>query len=110
MRRAGSFIIALALCAGRFTQISVAQKKDHAERRVVDKIAPAYPDLAKQMHITGAVKIEVVVRANGSVKSTRVLGGNPVLIESATDAIRKWKFEAASAESTEVLQLIFASR
>lgn len=34
-------------------------------------------------------------------------GGNPVLLESATDAVRKWKFEAASADTTEVLQLPF---
>lgn len=48
-----------------------------------------------------------MVRANGSVKSTKALGGNPVLVESATDAVRKWKFEAASADTTEVLQLTF---
>lgn len=107
MRRASSIIIALAACTSLFAPISTAQKKEHTERRVVDKTTPVYPDLAKRMHITGAVKVEVVVRANGSVKSTKVLGGNPVLIESATDAIRKWKFEAASADSTEVLQLTF---
>ena len=65
------------------------------------------PNCAKRMHVGGVVKVEVVVRANGSVKSTKAVGGNPVLIDSATDAIRKWKFEAASAESTEVLQVTF---
>jgi len=53
------------------------------------------------------VKIEVVVRENASVKSAKVLGGNPVLIESAADAIRKWKFEPASQETTEVVQVQF---
>jgi hypothetical protein len=30
-----------------------------------------------------------------------------VLIESATDAVGKWKFEAASEETTETVQLVF---
>ncbi|MCU1304302.1 MAG: hypothetical protein JWQ87_4586 [Candidatus Sulfotelmatobacter sp.] len=59
------------------------------------------------MHVGGVVKLEVVVGGNGAVKSARALGGNPVLIESATDAVRKWKFETTSAPTTEVLQLIF---
>jgi TonB family protein len=53
------------------------------------------------------VKLEVVVRPNGSVKSTRTLGGSPALIEAATDAVRKWKFEAAQEETTEIVQLMF---
>jgi len=107
MHRAGSLIVAVATCASLFTQTGMAQKQGHAERRIVSKVAPVYPDLAKRMHVGGMVRVEVVVRANGSVKSTRVVGGNPVLIESATDAVRKWKFEAASADTTEALQLVF---
>jgi outer membrane biosynthesis protein TonB len=36
-----------------------------------------------------------------------VLGGNPVLVEAAADAVNKWKFEAASSETTEVVQVTF---
>jgi hypothetical protein len=43
----------------------------------------------------------------GAFKSTRVLGGNPALIGSATDAVRNWKFEAAPDETTEIVQLTF---
>ena len=88
----------------------MAQKQDHDDRKVLSKVAPVYPDLAKRMHVGGVVKVEVVVGAKGAVKSTRVLGGNPVLIESATDAVRKWKFEAASADTTEILQVTFEAR
>jgi TonB family protein len=80
-----------------------------SERKVVERVAPVYPDLAKKMHIHGTVKIEAVVRPNGVVKSTRVLGGNPVLVEAASDAVKKWKFETAQSESTEVIQLTFES-
>jgi hypothetical protein len=35
------------------------------------------------------------------------LGGNPVLVESAQDAVSKWKFEASQGETTEIVQLAF---
>jgi outer membrane biosynthesis protein TonB len=53
------------------------------------------------------VKLEVVVRENGSVKSAKVLGGSPLLIGSATDAVCQWKFEPAPHETTEVVQVQF---
>jgi TonB family protein len=53
------------------------------------------------------VKLEVVVREDGSVQSAKVLGGNPVLIDAATDAVRKWRFEAASRETVEVVEIRF---
>ena len=87
----------------------MAQTHHQPERKVISKVVPAYPELAKQLHGGGTVKLEVVILANGKVKSTRVIGGNPVLIESATDAVRKWKFEPASADTTEVLQIEFGA-
>jgi TonB family protein len=101
-------MVTLALFAGLFTRTSTAQAQGYAERKVVNRIAPVYPELAKRMHVSGVVKLEVVIRANGDVKSTKVMGGNPVLIESASEAVRKWKFEAAREDTTEVVQLTFA--
>jgi TonB family protein len=73
-------------------------------------VAPAYPELAKKMHIHGAVRVEAIVRPNGTVKSTRVLGGNPVLVDAAQDAVSKWKFEPGQSETTEVVQLAFEAQ
>ncbi len=74
---------------------------------MTSRVAPAYPELARKMHIHGTVKVEAGVRANGTVKSTRILGGNPVLIEAASDAVKQWKFAPGPAETTEVVQLTF---
>jgi len=79
-----------------------------SDRKVVTHVSPVYPELARKMHIRGIVRVEAVVRPNGTVKSTRVLGGNPVLVNAAQDAVTKWKFEPAQSESTEVVQLTFA--
>ena len=85
--------------------LSVAQNA--SERKVTLRVTPACPELARRMHIQGAVKLEVVVKPNGTVKSTRVIGGNPVLVQAASDAVNKWKFEAGPNETTELVQLTF---
>jgi len=54
--------------------------------------------------------MEVVVRANGSVRSIKVLGGNPVLAQSAMDAVHQWIFEPAAEETNEFVQIVFEPR
>jgi len=103
-------MVALALFGGLFTGTSRALPQGHTERKVINRIAPVYPEIAKRLHVSGVVKLEVVIRPNGSVKSAKAVGGNPVLIQSATDAIRKWKFEAGPDETTDVIQLTFDPR
>lgn len=86
---------------------TLAFSQASSDRKVLSRVAPAYPELAKKMHIRGTVRVEAIVRPNGTVKSTRVLGGNPVLVNAAQDAVTKWKFEPAQGETTEVVQLTF---
>jgi TonB family protein len=108
MRRSisSTTLAVIALTASLLTAQNPAAS-GNSERKVVTRVAPTYPELAKKMHIHGAVRVEAVVRPNGSVKSTRVLGGNPVLVQGALDAVAKWKFESAPAETTQVVQLMF---
>ena len=106
--RSGVLILAVMLVF--FSNLAHTQNTTVAsssDRKIAARVAPAYPDLAKKMHIRGVVRIEAIVRPNGTVKSTRVLGGNPVLVESAQDAVGKWKFEPGQSETTEVVQLAF---
>lgn len=105
MRVALITVVLMALA----TTLTTAQSSAPAtpERKIASRVAPNYPELAKKMHIHGTVRVEAVVRPNGSVKSTRVLGGNPVLVDAALDAVGKWKFESGQNETTEVVQLVF---
>jgi TonB family protein len=77
------------------------------QRKVVSRVVPLYPDLARRMQLQGKVKLEVMVAANGTVKSTKVIGGNPVLVAAAETAIKKWRFEPAGAPSSELVELTF---
>lgn len=107
MPRVVILIVAAALFAALSTPTGTTQTQGHLERKVVSRIAPFYPETAKRMHLSGVVKLEVVVRPNGTVKSTKALGGSPVLIQSAIYAAQKWRFEVAPEETTEVVQILF---
>jgi TonB family protein len=76
-------------------------------RKAKTKVAPTYPDLARRMNITGTVKVLVVVAPNGSLKDTKIVGGNPLLVNAAMDALKKWKFEPADSESTGTVEFKF---
>jgi TonB family protein len=110
MRATVLFLAVVVLATVTLAGAQSATAGSNSDRKVVSRVAPVYPELARKMHIQGIVKVEAIVRANGSVKSTRVLGGNPVLVDAAQDAVAKWKFEAAQGETTEVVQVSFEQR
>jgi len=88
-------------------QTQSAQAHEELTRKTKTKVAPVYPDVARRMSITGTVKVLVVVAPNGNLKSTKVVGGHPLLVNAAMDAIKKWKFEPAPEESTGIVEFKF---
>jgi TonB family protein len=94
------------LMAATFRPLSARAQGD-LTRKAKTRVEPAYPPLAKRMNITGTVKVLVVVSRNGSLKETKVVGGNPILVNAAMDALKKWKFEPADTESTGTVEFKF---
>jgi protein TonB len=80
---------------------------DTVKRKVKTRVVPDFPPLARQLNVTGKVKIEVTISPDGHVTSTKVVGGSPVLVGSALDAIKRWRFEAAPKETTEIIEFSF---
>src|ERR1700737_3438349 len=78
-----------------------AQIATESARKVVNRVVPAYPDMARSMNLRGNVKVEVVVGPSGAVKSVEIKGGHPVLAKSAENAVFKWKWESAARETRE---------
>ncbi len=78
-----------------------------SKRKVRTKVVPDYPSLAKQMNVTGKVKIEATIAADGHVLDTKVVGGSPLLVNAALDALKKWRFEPAPKDTTEVIEFTF---
>jgi protein TonB len=100
-------IIALLVSAAWIAP-SPAFAQDELTRKVKSKVAPSYPVIARRMNISGTVKVVVVVAPNGSIKTTKVMGGHPLLVTAAVDALKKWKFEPASDETTGTVEFKFS--
>ena len=93
-----------------FSGISVGAQSgstDESKRKVKSKAAPIYPELARRMNVSGRVKIEVVITPDGHVKSTRVVGGHPLLVQACQDAVKEWRFVPAPEETTQVVEFEF---
>ncbi len=81
--------------------------KDHGGRKVKSSVKPAYPDVARQMHITGTVRLEATVAPDGKVRDTRIVGGSPLLAQEASFAVKKWKYEEAPKETIETVEVVY---
>jgi len=100
-------VAATALLFSGVSAFAQTGSTDESKRKVKTKVAPAYPELAKRMNVGGKVKIEVVVTPDGHVKSTRVVGGHPLLVQACQDAVKEWKFLPAPEETTQVVEFEF---
>ena len=77
------------------------------KRQLKIKIMPEYPKLARRFNLKGAVRLELLVKPDGRVQKINVLGGNPVLVQAAVLAVRKWRYQPANTESDVVVKLDF---
>jgi protein TonB len=63
----------------------------------LETISPVYPELARRAHLEGVVVLEAVIGADGAVRDVRVLrGASPLLDPAALEAVRRWRYRAAS--------------
>jgi TonB family protein len=84
-----------------------AQESSGGSRKVLVQTPAVYPTLAHSMNIRGTVKLQAQVAPNGSVKKIDVLGGHPLLTQSAVTAVGHWKFEPAPHETKEAVEIKF---
>jgi TonB family protein len=76
-------------------------------RKVVYKVAPKYPHELKQNEIGGVVRLSISINPNGSVGKVTPIGGNPILVDAATLAVKQWKYVPADHPTTTEVQLDF---
>ena len=71
-------------------------------------VKPEYSELLKHAQIGGLVRLKVTVAPDGKVSNVDVVGGNPILAESAANAVTKWKFVPAGAQTVEDISISFS--
>jgi TonB family protein len=57
------------------------------------RVEPQYPPDAARQHAEGTVQLHVTIAPNGSVDNVTLLSGQPALAQSATDAVRQWRYK-----------------
>lgn len=82
-----------------------------AEGLIRHKVDPSYPAKARENYVTGDVLLRFIIDRQGNVTDLTVLQGDPILVESAVKAVKKWKYrpyilygEAIEAETTVKIQ------
>jgi len=61
--------------------------------RLQNKVTPVYPPLARQTRISGTVRLHAIIAKDGTVQQLEVLSGHPLLVQSALDAVRQWRYQ-----------------
>jgi periplasmic protein TonB len=81
--------------------------------KIVKKVVPTYPPLAKQARISGTVRLMGVIAREGTIQNLQVLSGHPLLQKAAIEAVRQWVYQPTilDGQAVEVLapiDVIFA--
>ncbi len=80
----------------------------HAEeRQCVQKVLPAYPELARKMHIIGTIRVTATVDASGAVVKAESDSANKMLAPAAVDAVKRWKFSPGAGNDLVSVQVNF---
>jgi TonB family protein len=76
-------------------------------RKIKEAFKPECPELAKRLHLSGVVRVEVHIAPDGKVTKAHVVGGHPVLAENAEKAAMLTKFESGPKETTQTIEFHF---
>ncbi len=73
--------------------------------KLLRRVVPIYPELAKQARISGTVRLIGVIGKDGTIQNLQVVSGHPLLVNAAIDAVRQWLYRPTllSGEPVEVI-------
>jgi TonB family protein len=105
LRHMGIRLMQATVLALVVAMVSPARAAD--DRAIKSRVAPVYPEIAKRMKISGAVKVEATVDPDGKVTEAKAVSGNRMLSPAAEEAVRRWKFVPGSGEAMVAVEVNF---
>ena len=60
---------------------------------LIRRVNPAYPPLARQARIQGQVLLRAQISKEGAIENLQLISGHPMLVQSALDAVKQWKYK-----------------
>jgi TonB family protein len=107
-------VLRLPLAALTFATCTIqvcAQSGQIEEKRPVKRLVqPIVPEFATKLNLSGTVKIEVTIAPDGTVRTTRIVGGHPVLAAAAESAAQKSSFQPGPKETVEIIEFKFSGK
>jgi TonB family protein len=79
--------------ASATTPGAIAIPADVAATRLVRRVDPEYPAEATKKGISGSVRLQALINAQGEVASLGLIEGNSILAASAMKAVRQWRYQ-----------------
>ena len=61
--------------------------------RIINRVQPIYPPLARQTRISGVVRLHAIISKDGTIQQLEVISGHPLLQQAALDAVRQWRYQ-----------------
>jgi TonB family protein len=77
------------------------------ERKLITRVEPDYPEPLLRLHIGGTVRLRISISPKGNVENVDLLGGNPILGESASAAVSRWVYAAGRSRSVSEISISF---
>jgi TonB family protein len=90
--------------------LTIVDDRKHDARRLITRVEPDYPETLKRLNIGGTVRLQVTIAAKGNVENVELLGGNPILGESAMFAVKKWIYAGGHSRMLAEVSIDFDSR
>jgi TonB family protein len=99
--------VSSAASVGGVRTLAIGVPSRSAERKLITRVEPDYPETLKRLNIGGTVRLQVSISAKGKVEEVELLGGNPILGESATAAVKKWVYAAGRSRTIAEVSISF---
>jgi periplasmic protein TonB len=75
------------------TPVRIKQGGSVTAASLISQTKPAYPPLARQARIQGVVVLHAIISKEGQVSQLEVISGHPLLVQSALDAVKQWRYK-----------------
>ena len=73
-------------------QVPVVVTSEIQAAKIIKRVIPQYPPLAKQTRVQGTVRLTGIIAKDGTIQQLQLLSGHPLLAPVAMEAVRQWVY------------------
>lgn len=90
--------------------LTILQTGANAERKLLTRVDPEYPETLQRLRIGGTVRLMITISPKGSVDGVQLMGGNPVLAEAAIQAVKQWVYVPSPSRTISEVSVPFVPK